>query len=197
MTARIREAHQPDATCRLSATEYSALNHPHSNRIMTPTQAQRPNPLHLLAAFGSGALLTLAIFVNGEAGRYGGALFSSWIAHGVGTVVAVIIVAFIWRRQRAEATLATAKAGKAPLWAYLGGVCGAVTVMLTSTSVNSPLALAGTLALGLAGQVVLSLAADYWGLLGLAKRRLDLRDACAVILIAAGSLLIILFGLGA
>ena len=68
--------------------------------------------------------------------------------------------------------------------------------MLTSTAVNSPLALAGTLALGLAGQFILSLAADYWGLLGLAKRRLDLRDAGAVILIAAGSLLIILVGLG-
>ena len=163
---------------------------------MTLTPTQRLNPLHLVAAFGSGCLLTLAIFVNGEAGRYGGALFSSWIAHGVGTVVAVIVLAFIWRSQRQQAAAATAEAGKAPLWAYLGGVCGAVTVMLTSTAVNSPLALAGTLALGLAGQFILSLAADYWGLLGLAKRRLDLRDAGAVILIAAGSLLIILVGLG-
>ena len=69
--------------------------------------------------------------------------------------------------------------------------------MLTSTTVNTPLALAGTLALGLAGQVVLSLAADFWGLLGLPRRRLDWRDAGAVVLIAGGSLLIILFGLGA
>jgi hypothetical protein len=45
--------------------------------------------------------------------------------------------------------------------------------------------------------VVLSLAADFWGLLGLPRRRLDWRDAGAVVLIAGGSLLIILFGLGA
>ena len=164
---------------------------------MTSFPAQRTNPLHLLAAFASGGLLTLAIFVNGEAGRLGGAMFSSWLAHGVGTVVAIVFLAAIWRGQRAAAKEATAKIGKAPLWAYIGGLCGAVTVMLTSISVNSPLALAGTLALGLAGQVVLSLAADFWGLLGLPKRRLDLRDAGAVILIATGSLLIILFGLGA
>ena len=164
---------------------------------MTSPTAQRPKPLHLLAAFASGGLLTLAVFINGEAGRYGGALFSSWLAHGVGTVVAVIVLALIWRGQRAAMTTAAATYGKPPLWSYLGGVCGAVTVMLTSTTVNSPLALAGTLALGLAGQVVLSLAADFWGLLGLPRRRLDLRDAGAVILIAAGSLLIILFGLGA
>lgn len=164
---------------------------------MTSPPTQRTNPLHLLAAFCSGGILTLAIFVNGEAGRFGGAMFSSWLAHGVGTVVGLLFLAVVWRRQRVAAIEATARAGKAPLWAYLGGICGAATVMLTSTTVNSPLALAGTLALGLAGQVALSLAADFWGLLGLPRRKLDLRDAGAVILIAAGSLLIILFGLGA
>ena len=164
---------------------------------MTPSQTRRLNPLHLIAAFASGGLLTLAIFVNGEAGRLGGPIFSSWLAHGVGTVVAVVVLAIIWRRERAATEIAQAQAGKAPIWAYLGGVFGAVTVILTSVAVNSPLALAGTLALGLAGQVALSLAADYWGLLGLPRRRLDLRDAGAVILIASGSLLIILFGFGA
>lgn len=163
---------------------------------MTTPVPQRPSPLHLLAAFGSGGLLTMAVFVNGEAGRYGGALFSSWLAHGVGTVVAMLILAMLWRSQRREAAIARASAGPIPPWAYLGGVFGAITVMLTSEAVNSPLALAGTLALGLAGQVTLSLAADFLGLLGLPRRKLDLRDAGAVILIAAGSLLIILFGLG-
>lgn len=157
-----------------------------------PSSTQRPNPLHLLAAFGSGGLLTLMVFLNGEAGRYGGAFFSSWLAHATGTVAALIFLALLWPRRRA----ADPARPKAPLWAYLGGLCGAVTVTLTSTAVNTPLALAGTLALGLAGQVIFSLAADFWGLFGLPRRRLDLRDAGAVTLIAAGSLLIILFGLG-
>lgn len=159
---------------------------------MPPIPSQRPNPLHLLAAFASGGLLTLMVFFNGEAGRYGGALFSSWLAHGTGTVAAVLLLALLWRNRPANGELRD----RAPLWAYLGGLSGAATVMLTSTSVNTPLALAGTLALGLAGQVVFSLAADLWGFFGLPRRRLGLRDAGAVALIAAGSLLIILFGLG-
>lgn len=163
---------------------------------MTSPTAQRAKPLYLLAAFGSGCLLTCAVFFNGEAGRFGGAMFSSWQAHGVGTVVAALLLAFIWRRERKAAAEARETYGKPPLWAYLAGILGGITVILTSWSVNSPLALAGTLALGLAGQFTLSLIADYWGLLGLPKRRLDMRDTASVVLIAAGSLLIILFGVG-
>ena len=159
---------------------------------MSISPAQRPNPLHLLAAFGSGGLLTLMVYFNGELGRYGNALFSSWAAHGTGTIAALIFLAILWRRRPATSP----EPRKIPLWAYLGGVSGAATVMLTSTAVNTPLALAGTLALGLAGQVGFSLAADRWGLFGLARRKLTLRDAGAVVLIIAGSILIILFGLG-
>lgn len=160
---------------------------------MTSLPAQRPNPLHLLAAFASGGLLTIAVFINAEAGRYGGALYSSWLAHGTGTVAAILVLALLWfRRKPAEPRHHT----KAPLWAYLGGISGAATVMLTSTTVNTPLALAGTLSLGLAGQVAFGLAADQWGLFGLPKRRLTGRDAAAVALIISGSLLIILVGMG-
>lgn len=160
---------------------------------MSSISAQRPRPLHLLAAFASGGLLTFAVFINAEAGRYGGALYSSWLAHGTGTLAAILVLALLRLRQRPAERPAS---GKAPLWAYLGGISGAATVMLTSTSVNTPLALAGTLALGLAGQVAFSLAADRWGLFGLPRRRLTRRDAGAVVLIVAGSLLIILVGMG-
>ncbi len=71
---------------------------------------------------------------------------------------------------------------------------GAAIVILTSTAVNSPLALSGTIALGLGGQVIFSLLADFFGLFGLPKRRPDLRDMAAVALILCGSALIILVG---
>jgi len=160
---------------------------------MSSLSPQRPKLLHLLAAFASGGLLTFAVFINAEAGRYGGALYSSWLAHGTGTVAAVIVLGLLWFRDKAAVT---AVRNKAPLWAYLGGISGAATVMLTSTAVNTPLALAGTLALGLAGQVAFSLAADKWGLFGLPSRRLTVRDAGAVVLITAGSLIMVFFGMG-
>lgn len=63
--------------------------------------------------------------------------------------------------------------------------------MLTSTAALTPLGLSGTLALGLLGQVAFGLAADRWGLLGLPRRRITERDAGSVLLILAGSALLI------
>lgn len=161
---------------------------------MPTTAIQRLNPLHLLIAFGTGGLLTLMIHFNGELGRYGNALFASWSAHGTGTVAALILLAVLYRRPAAGSVT---EKPRVPLWAWFGGLSGAITVILTSTTVNSPLALSGTLALGLAGQVVFSLAADRWGLFGLPMRRPDLRDLAALALVLAGSILIIFFGMGA
>lgn len=158
---------------------------------MAEPAPRRPNPLHLLAAFGSGGLLTLMVHFNGELARYGGALFSSWTAHGVGTVVALLFLAVLYRR---STTKPTDHKPRAPRWAYLGGLSGAATVMMTSATVNSPLALSGTLAFGLAGQAVFSIVADRFGLLGLPRRRPQIRDYGALALILAGSLVILLFG---
>lgn len=152
------------------------------------TISARPSPLHLLLAFASGGLLTLMVDFNGLVALHGNALYSSWVAHGTGTVAAIVFLALM--RQRPFPAKGGA-ASETPLWAYLGGVSGAVTVMLTSTTVNSPLALSGTLALGLGGQVVFSLAADRWGLLGLPRRMPKPRDFAAVGLIFAGSMIII------
>lgn len=159
---------------------------------MTPSTPQRLNPLHLLIAFGSGGLLTLMVYFNGQLSHYGNPLFASWAAHGTGTVAAVVFLAILYRRRPAPTDQSKPRV---PLWAYLGGISGALTVMLTSTTVNTPLALAGTLALGLAGQVIFSLAADNWGFFGLPKRKLQLRDGAAILLILAGSALIILVGM--
>ena len=65
---------------------------------------------------------------------------------------------------------------------------------MTSSAVNSALALSGTLALGLAGQVAFGLAADRWGWFGLAARRLERRDALSLVLILVGSAIIIFLG---
>ncbi|ANM14234.1 MULTISPECIES: DMT family transporter [unclassified Rhizobium] len=159
---------------------------------MTIEAARNPHPIYFIGAFATGGLLTFMVHLNGELARYGNPLFSSWTAHGTGMVAAVILLLALYRRRRPMA----GKTGLAPLWAYLGGVSGAATVILTSTTVNSPLGLSGTLALGLAGQVAFSLAADSWGLFGLPKRRPDIRDIAALGLVVTGGALIILFGRG-
>jgi transporter family-2 protein len=140
-----------------------------------------------LIAFVTGGLLTSMVYLNGQLARFGNALFASWSAHATGTLAAIVLL-LVFRFSVREKIRRQAHA---PAWAYFGGVAGAVTVMLTSITVNSALALSGTLALGLAGQVIFGLAADRWGLFGLPRRRPDFRDLVSLGAILTGSALII------
>ncbi|PUB09886.1 DMT family transporter [Yoonia sediminilitoris] len=145
-----------------------------------------PKPFHFAAAFGAGALLTLMVLFNGTLAAYGSLFFSSWVPHLTGTIAALIFL-LVLRPKRL-------RSDRPPLWTYLGGVSGGLTVMLTSASMNSALALSGTIALGLAGQVIFSLFADMRGLFGLPQKMPGLRDGIALGLILAGSLVLIFFG---
>ncbi|MGL6481650.1 DMT family transporter [Aeromonas caviae] len=65
----------------------------------------------------------------------------------------------------------------APPWAWLGGLPGALTVVLAALCLNSPLGMAGTLALLLLGQLLFGALCDGLGWLGLARAALGKRRA--------------------
>ncbi|MGV0911012.1 DMT family transporter [Martelella sp. FOR1707] len=153
--------------------------------------AQRPALLYFLAAFASGCVLALMTHLNAVMSFHSNAMFASWTAHATGTVVSIALLGLLGLRKRAGAAV---QKPSIPWWAYLGGVFGAATVVCAALAVNSPLALSGAIAIGLASQVLFSLAADYWGFFGLPARRLDRRDVIVVALILAGGLLVILSG---
>lgn len=142
-------------------------------------------------AFASGGLLSLMILFNGQWAASGTALFASWMAHGTGSLAALAFLAALHLAGRGQRPAAPSQA---PRWAYLGGLSGAVTVMLSSSAVNSALALSGTLALGLVGQAAFSLASDRFGWFGLPSRPIRLADLAALALILLGSGLIIFSG---
>lgn len=145
-----------------------------------------PSLLYFAAAFGAGGLLSLMVLFNGTLAIYGSLLFASWVPHLTGTMLAIAILLVL--RPRRASTF------RPPLWAYLGGIAGGVTVMLTSATMNTALALSGTIALGLAGLVLFSLFADMRGLFGLPQRMPKPRDYLALALIIAGSLALIFLG---
>ncbi|AQZ50322.1 hypothetical protein Mame_00948 [Martelella mediterranea DSM 17316] len=153
--------------------------------------AQRPALLYFIAAFASGCVLAMMTHLNAVMSFYSNAMFASWTAHATGTVVSIALLGLLGLRKRAGAVEAKPSI---PWWAYLGGVFGAATVVCAALAVNSPLALSGAIAIGLASQVLFSLAADYWGFFGLPARRLDRRDLVVVALILAGGLLVIMAG---
>ncbi len=151
------------------------------------TEQNTPRLLDFIGAFATGGLLTLMVWFNGTLAVTGSLLFASWVPHVTGSLLAIIVL-LAMRPKKAKPTV------KVPWWAYLGGISGAVTVMLTSATMNSALAISGTIALGLAGQMVFSLVADKWGMMGLPQRNPTARDMLALGLIMAGSVILIFFG---
>ena len=142
-----------------------------------------PRLLPLAAALGTGGLLTLMVLCNAEVTHHAGALMGSLAPHATGTVAALLMLSLLPRR--------AAEGSAVPAWAYLGGVSGALTVMLSSLAANTVLALSGTLALGLVGQAAFGLAADRWGWLGMPRRPATPRALLSLLLILGGSAILI------
>lgn len=146
-------------------------------------------PAETLLALVAGVILALMIDWNSQLAHHSSPTVGSWATHGVGTVAALLFLAS--GRFATPSSDRVAAGGRWPRWIYLGGVAGALAVLLAAITVNGPLGLAGTLALMLAGQMLFTIAVDRHGLLGLEKRPVSGRQFGALTLIAGGSLLII------
>lgn len=144
-------------------------------------------------AVAAGTILAVMIHFNSMLATHSSALFASWFAHGVGAAVALLFVGASSLRRKPVLPRPATDAARAPLWAYLGGIPGAFTVVLATITVNSGLALSGTLALMLVGQVVFGMVSDRLGLFGVTRRRLGSADLLGVLAILSGSALL-LFG---
>ena len=143
-----------------------------------------------ITAFSAGVLLAFMLNCNALLAKHTSPVFASWTAHGLGAAAGLLLVALQARRGKPAAPAAA----KPPRWAYWGGLPGALTVVLAGITVNSRLALPGTVAFMLAGQVVFGLASDGLGLFGVAKKRIGTLDLAAGFTILAGSTLIIFGG---
>jgi bacterial/archaeal transporter family-2 protein len=144
-----------------------------------------------LLAFSGGILLVLMMSCNGIIAKYSSPVFSSWVIHGVGAISAFAFV-------RLFTVISSSKtmgviAIKGPVWSYFGGVPGALSVVLSAISINSPLKLAGTFALMLVGQIMFGIICDQFGLFGMKKRNALLSDFFVVLLVLTGSGIIIFF----
>ncbi|MER7368105.1 DMT family transporter [Nonomuraea wenchangensis] len=144
-------------------------------------------------AIAGGVLLTLMTQANAVLAGHTDALYASWAAHGLGAVVASILVLALARRAPAAADAGESQ-DRAPLWYYLGGIPGALVVVLSAIAVNSELALAGTIALMLTGQILFGTASDHLGLLHTPRRRVTPIDLAVAGCVLAGSVLIVLGG---
>ncbi|WP_312018508.1 DMT family transporter [Streptomyces sp. I05A-00742] len=151
-----------------------------------------------LLGITGGVLLALMTHYNSLLAKHTTPTFASWIAHGLGAVVALLLVLlagsrlFRWGSGREEER--PGRPADVPRWVYLGGIPGAFTVILAAIAVNGSLALSGTIALMLVGQIVFGLVSDHFGMFRTPKRRITARDGVVALCVLAGSALIIFGG---
>ena len=139
-------------------------------------------------ALFAGAILAIMIKLNAGLANISSPLEASWIAHGLGAVTALGLLSLFSYKPKTDSKKLTKHA---PWFTYFGGLPGAFTVILAGITVNSPLGLAGSLALALLGQVLFSLIVDYFGLFGSFKKTLGVNDIKVIGLILTGCLFII------
>jgi len=144
------------------------------------------NRYSILAIIGGG-LLALMININSQLSLETSAMNASWIAHGLGSLLAFGL--FYMTKETMDSS--SPIHGSVPKLYYLGGLPGAFTVILASITVNSAIGLSGTLALGLIGQLACSILCEALGLFGLEKKKFNLIDLVPITFVVFGSILII------
>ncbi|MDH3944369.1 MAG: DMT family transporter [Anaerolineae bacterium] len=146
------------------------------------------NTYYSTTALASGALLALAIFLNGRLAVRLSPAWSSLVVHFVG----IFGSWFLWRILSRSGGLLP-YSSYVPRWAYLGGLGGAVIVFFANTTVNSVIGLVGSLSLMILGFAVFAILIDINGWLGMPKRHISPGDLLQVLCLMSGSFLIILY----
>ena len=147
--------------------------------------------INLSLALAGGITLASMIAVNSELAAFSSPLLASWFAHGIGAVTSFLVLLAVNALMGKKISLLPKS--ETPIWAYLGGIPGAFTVILAAITVNSPLGLSGSIVLIMAGQVLFGLISDTFGLFGLRKRLMNNNDVIGLVFMGAGCL-ITMFG---
>lgn len=141
-------------------------------------------PALLLTVF-AGGLIAMQAPINSMLGKTVGTFTAASVSFAVGTIALILITVLIGGGfgQIGEARHLS--------WYYLtGGVLGAVYVTTALVAVRS-LGAGGVVAATIAGQLSISLLLDQLGILGVAERALTWERLLGVVLLVAGTLLIV------
>lgn len=138
----------------------------------------------MLLAVAAGAMLPMQAAINARLGRtVGSPVWAAAISGVVLTLALTVVAAGLVRVGPRFGGV-----NSLPWWAWVGGLCGALTLAAT-TVVVSKLGTASTIALVMVGQVVVSLLLDKFGLLGLAVQPVGGKRLLAAALLLAGAAL--------
>jgi transporter family-2 protein len=141
--------------------------------------------LSVLVGLAAGALVGMQAPINSRLGRAVGDVQAATFSFLVGTVVLVAVLAFVNGGPGGFAHV-----GRAPWWALVGGLLGAVYVTVALIVVRT-LGASGLTAAVITGQLAISVALDRFGLLGLPRQNVDFSRIVGLVLLLVGVVLVV------
>lgn len=141
--------------------------------------------LAVLLAAGAGVLVGTQAPVNSRLGKAVGTAQAASFSFLVGAIVLVVLAAF-WNGGLGGLGNVT----KAPWWALVGGLLGAVYVTVALVTVRT-LGASGLTAAVIAGQLAIAVIIDRFGLLGVARQPVGVQRVLGLVLLIAGVLLVV------
>jgi bacterial/archaeal transporter family-2 protein len=142
--------------------------------------------LAVLLTTGAGVLVGMQAPINARLGRAVGSLQAASLSFIVGTIALVAIVAVA----APGGFGGISHAGRAPWWAFVGGLLGATYVTVAILTVRT-LGASGLTAAVIAGQLAVSVAIDRFGLLGIARQPIALHRIVGLVLLVLGVALVV------
>jgi bacterial/archaeal transporter family-2 protein len=141
--------------------------------------------LAVLVGVAAGCLVGMQAPINSRLGKTVGSLQAASFSFLVGTAVLLLIAAFVH-----GGLGSLGQVGKAPWWALVGGLLGAVYVTVALIAVRT-LGASGLTAVVIAGQLAISVAIDRFGLLGVARQPIGVQRILGLALLVAGVVLVV------
>ena len=141
--------------------------------------------LAVLVGVAAGCLVGMQAPINARLKESVGSVQAAMFSFLVGTVALLAIAAFV------DGGLGElGKLGRAPWWALVGGLLGAVYVTVALVAVRT-LGASGLTAVVITGQLAISLAIDRFGLFGIARQHVDASRILGLVLLVAGVVLVV------
>jgi transporter family-2 protein len=141
--------------------------------------------LAVLLGVGAGCLVGMQAPINSRLGKALGDVQAATFSFLVGTAALLLVAAFV---RGGLGNLG--HFGRAPWWALVGGLLGAVFVTVALVTVRT-LGASGLTAAVIAGQLMISVVIDRFGLLGVAKQHIGASRVLGLVLLVAGVVLVV------
>ncbi|HEX3510279.1 MAG TPA: DMT family transporter [Solirubrobacteraceae bacterium] len=141
--------------------------------------------LAVLLGVGAGALVGMQAPINSRLGKSVGTAQAATFSFLVGTA-ALLVVASFWKGGLGG----LGHVGRAPWWALIGGLLGAVYVTVALVAVRT-LGASGLTAVVITGQLIISVVIDRFGLVGVARQQIGTSRIVGLVLLVAGVVLVV------